>query len=73
MTDVSQSWTVDYWCTDCQTRRPVTVPCGKGAVAFLETKPCCPECGMQTLQLAPEKPLPPGITDPLADQVKDSG
>ena len=72
MTDVSQSWTVDYWCTDCQTRRAVAVPNGTGAVAFLETKPACPECGKQTLHLAPEKPLPPGIVDPLVEQAKVS-
>ena len=73
MTADNQSWQADYWCTDCLTRRPVAVPLGTGAVAFLETKPACPECGKQTLRLAPEKPLLPRITDPLVEQAKESG
>ena len=72
MTADNQCWQVDYWCTHCQTRRPVAVPLGTGAVAFLETKFACPECGKQTLQLSPEKPLPPGDTDPLVEQAKES-
>lgn len=69
----SKTWTVDYWCATCQSRRPVEVPVGTGAVAFLETKPLCPECGKQTLQIGPERPLPTGVVDPLVQQVKESG
>ena len=73
MMAVHQSWQADYWCTNCQTRRAVAVPLGTGVAAFLETKPVCPECGKQTLQLAPERPLPPGIVDPLVEQARESG